>query len=59
MERLREEEHHPDCCCQFNPTSYKIEENVLASECCPVHNYNPIDCQACIKCKYIDDGKLI
>lgn len=44
MERLREEEHEAGCCCQFNPTSDVIEQNVLASECCPIHNYNPLEC---------------
>jgi DNA (cytosine-5)-methyltransferase 1 len=37
-------DHHPDCCCEFNPSSEELQNTVLASECCPVHNYNPVEC---------------
>ena len=45
------DDHHPDCCCQFNPDSAEILDVVLGSNCCPVHNQSPIECQACPKCK--------
>jgi hypothetical protein len=41
------------CCCQFNPS--EDQEVVLASNCCPVHNINPIPCQVEPKCEDEDD----
>lgn len=44
--------HHPECCCQYNPSSAIAEQTVLASECCPIHNYYPSECFANPKCKH-------
>ncbi len=40
-------DHDADCDCQFNP-NYHVESR-LASESCPVHNYNPIDLEDQLK----------
>lgn len=43
--------HEPECCCQFNPSTENYQRLVLASNCCSVHNTNPMPCQAEICCK--------
>lgn len=43
--------HELGCCCQYNPSSDNHEEIVLGSNCCSVHNTNPISCQAVPCCK--------
>ncbi len=50
---MREERlfHEPQCCCQFNPSTDKIQDNVLGSNCCPVHNLKPDECYAETKCR--------
>lgn len=48
----RELTHHPECCCQYNPSSAIAEQTVLASECCPIHNFYPQECFANPKCKH-------
>lgn len=38
--------HHPDCCCEYNPETPEPQQVVISSNCCPVHNTNPVPCLA-------------
>lgn len=53
VQALGRENHHADCCCEFNPTTDKELEVVCASSCCPIHNYSPIECQASPNCNFL------
>lgn len=54
MNRKHEELHEPECCCQYNPSTPELQENVLASECCPVHKRNPKQCLADEECEHCE-----
>ena len=43
-------DHHPQCCCEFNPSTDELQEVVLSSECCHVHNYYPVECKCETPC---------
>lgn len=38
------------CCCEYNPSSEKLKEVVLSSNCCPIHNKNEHACYCEPKC---------
>lgn len=59
INRILNNLHEPNCCCEFNPSTDKLQDNVLGSDCCPVHNLNPIECQSEPKCKHCLNNKQV
>jgi hypothetical protein len=41
----KKDRHFWNCCCQHMPIDMSIEESGGSSECCPLHNNLPSECQ--------------